>query len=93
MDSAGCGEGSGYLTDQLIVELATKAVAAKDAKILAQRLMTITSVEVSNMKFDADSAVELASAIFRTWRNQSKETNQIKVKLLFFSLFFCHYRK
>ena len=70
MDSA---EESGHLTDQLIAELAAKAVSAKNAKSLAQRFMEITAVEVSNMQFDADSAVELTSSLFRAWRNQSKK--------------------
>ena len=79
MDSA---KDSGHLTDQLIVELAANAVSAKDMKSLAQRFMTITAVKVSNMEFDADNAVELTCSIFRTWRNQSKEKNKIKVIFL-----------
>ena len=79
MDSA---EESGHLTDELIAELAAKAVSAKNAKSLAQRFMNITAVEVSNMQFDADNAVELTGSLFRAWRNQSKETNKIKVLFL-----------
>ena len=80
MDPAG---DSGHLTDLLIGELAANAVAAKDAKSLALRFMEITAVKVSNMEFDSQSAEELTSSIFRTWRNQSKEANRVKVKLLF----------
>ena len=98
MDSA---KDSGHLTDQLIAELAASAVSAKDAKSLVQRFMALTAVRVSNMQFDADNAVELTSSLFRTWRNQSKETNKIKVS--FFTAVpvflasrlksFCHWRK
>ena len=83
MDPAG---DSGHLTNQLIAELAANAVAAKDAKSLALRFMKITAVKVSNLEFDADSPEELTSFIFRTWRNQSKEPNKIKVTFL--SVFF-----
>ena len=85
MDSA---EDSGHLTDQLIAELAANAVSAKDAKSLAQRFMEITAVRVCNMEFDADNAVELTSAIFRTWRSQSKEENNVKVIFALAFLFF-----
>ena len=77
---------SGHLTDQLIAELAAKAMAVKDAKSLAQRFMEITADEVSNMEFDADSAVELTRKLFRTWRNQTEEKNQVKVMFFIFFL-------
>ena len=82
MDSA---EDSGHLTDQLIAELAASAVSAKDAKSLVQRFMKITAVEVSNIQFDSDNAAELTCSLFRTWRNQSKQTNQVKVNFKYFT--------
>ena len=85
MDSA---EDSGHLTDQLIAELAANAISAKNAKSLAQRFMELTAVRVSNMEFDAyKDAEDFTRKIFRTWRNQSKEQNKVKVKL--FSVPFC----
>ena len=79
---------SGHLTDQLIAKLAANAVSAKDVKSLAQRFMEITAVRVSNMEYDAyKDAEDFTRKIFRTWRNQSKEKNKVKVKL--FSVPFC----